>query len=116
MILAPQEINLALQDADIRQAIRGLAVRVNVVVLVPSKRRARDWEDLADVVTAADGIEAAVARLQSGEHVGLVVLISKYDGIDLPGKACEVLVIDGLPEAYGGIERNCCPQPRRPDQ
>ena len=105
MILAPQEINPALQDADIRQAIRGLADEVNVVVLVPSGRRAREWEDLADVVTAKDGIEAVVARLTSGEHVGLVVLISKYDGIDLPGKACEVLVVDGLPEAYGGIER-----------
>jgi hypothetical protein len=105
MILAPQEINPRLQEAEIRQAIRGLADQVNVVVLVPSKRRAGEWEDLADVVTAADGIEAVVDRLQSGEHVGLVVLINKYDGIDLPDDACRVLVIDGLPEAYGGIDR-----------
>jgi hypothetical protein len=105
MILAPQEINPTLRDDDIRQAVRELADQVNVVVLVPSRRRAGEWEDLADIVTAADGIEAAVNRLQSEDHVGLVVLISKYDGIDLPDKACRVLVIDGLPEAYGGIDR-----------
>jgi len=105
MILAPQEINPSLQDTNIRQAARDLADDVNVIVLVPSGRRASEWEDLADVVSAADGIEATVARLQSGEHVGLVVLINKYDGIDLPDDACRVLVIDGLPEAYGGIDR-----------
>jgi hypothetical protein len=105
MILAPQEINPDLQDAEIRHAVRRLADDVNVVVLVPSRRRADDWGDLADITAAADGIEAAAGRLLSGEHVGLVVLISKYDGIDLPGDACRVLVIDGLPEAYGGIER-----------
>ncbi|WP_210424707.1 helicase C-terminal domain-containing protein [Marichromatium bheemlicum] len=38
-------------------------------------------------------------------HVGLTVLINKYDGIDLPAKACELLVIDGLPEVYGLVER-----------
>src|SRR5205085_11167134 len=38
-------------------------------------------------------------------HVGLVVLINKYDGVDLPGDACHVLVIDSLPEAYGELAR-----------
>src|SRR5690606_18561852 len=38
-------------------------------------------------------------------HVGLVVLINKYDGIDLPGDACRILALDGLPEAYGALDR-----------
>ena len=81
-----------------------LADSMNTVVLVPSRRRSDDWADIADVVTAGDGIADAVEKLRSG-HVGLVVLINKYDGIDLPDEACRVLVIDGLPEAYGGIDR-----------
>ncbi|MFM9458164.1 hypothetical protein [Streptomyces europaeiscabiei] len=32
-------------------------------------------------------------------------MVDKYDGIDLPRKACEVLVLDGLPQAYGGLTR-----------
>src|SRR5690606_16822863 len=39
-------------------------------------------------------------------HVGLTVLINKYDGIDLPGDACELLIIDGLPEVHGLGERS----------
>lgn len=105
MILAPQEINPNLQEPEIRQAVSDLANEVNVVVLVPGWRRAAEWEGLADVTTAAEEIESVVARLQSGEPLGLVVMVNKYDGVDLPGKACEVLVIDGLPEAYGGIDR-----------
>ena len=73
MILALQEINPSLQEAEIRRAVRDLADEFNVVVLVPSGRRAGDWEDLADEIAAAEGIEAVVARLTSGEHVGLVV-------------------------------------------
>ena len=41
-------------------------------------------------------LEAGVARLKSG-HVGLVVLVNKYDGIDLPREACELRVVDGVP-------------------
>jgi hypothetical protein len=105
MILAPTEISPGLQEDGIRNAVRGLADSVNVVVLVPSKRKAGEWADLADVTTTAEEIAATVDRLQSGEHVGLVVMINKYDGIDLPDGACRVLVIDGLPEAYSGVDR-----------
>jgi hypothetical protein len=37
--------------------------------------------------------------------VGLVVLVTRYDGIDLPGDACRVLALDGLPETYGAVDR-----------
>lgn len=37
--------------------------------------------------------------------MGLVVLINKYDGIDLPGSACRILALDGVPEAYGALDR-----------
>ncbi len=104
MILAPQEIDPSISEDEIRHALHELAKQINVVVLVPSHRRAQEWARLANVTAAADAIASAVAELQAG-HVGLVVLVNKYDGIDLPNDACRILVIDGLPEAYGGIER-----------
>lgn len=104
MILAPQEINPLISDSAVRDSARELADNTNVVVLVPSMRRAESWRAVADVVTGADGIGDVVERLRSG-HVGLAVLISKYDGIDLPGEACRVLILDGLPEAYGPADR-----------
>jgi hypothetical protein len=105
LILAPQEISPQIQEHAIREAVDGFAEHRNVVVLVPSHRRAALWQEYADV-TASDspGIAAAVRRLRAG-HVGLAVLVNKYDGIDLPDEACRVLVLDGLPEVYSGLER-----------
>lgn len=49
-------------------------------------------------------IESAVNSLRGG-YLGLVVLINKYDGVDLPDDACRVLLIDGLPEVYEATAR-----------
>lgn len=104
MILAPQEINPDYTEEDIRAFVKEFAKRYNVVVIVPSKRRAVFWEDVANQTLDKDNIHKGVEKLRAG-HVGLTVLINKYDGIDLPGTACEILVIDGLPEVYGLGER-----------
>ncbi|QNA72005.1 DEAD/DEAH box helicase family protein [Streptomyces sp. So13.3] len=105
LILAPQEISPAIRESEVREMAADLAQRVNVVVIVPSYRRAAAWADYAEITAAeSEGIGDAVARLRAG-HVGLVVLVNQYDGIDLPRTACEVLVLDGLPQAYGGLTR-----------
>lgn len=33
------------------------------------------------------------------------MLINKYDGVDLPKAACELLIIDGIPEPMDGVEQ-----------
>ncbi|MGH3534432.1 MAG: helicase C-terminal domain-containing protein, partial [Pseudonocardiaceae bacterium] len=104
MILAPQEINPDVAPQDVRQAIAQLAARHNIVVLAPSDRVADAWAGLSVRVAHANDVSATVADLRAG-HVGLVVLVNKYDGIDLPDDACRVLVLDGLPEAASGDER-----------
>ncbi|HDR9039811.1 TPA: hypothetical protein QDA96_000433 [Burkholderia vietnamiensis] len=104
MILAPQEINPEYTFEDIKALVVEIAVDRNVVVIVPSKQRAGSWNDVAAQVLDKDTIREGVERLRTG-HVGLTVLINKYDGIDLPSTACEMLVIDGLPEVYGLGER-----------
>lgn len=104
MILAPQEINPDYSVEQIKELVSEIAEDLNVVVIVPSKPRAEFWNDVADQILDKDSIENGVEKLKDG-HVGLTVLINKYDGIDLPGEACELLVIDGLPEVYGLGER-----------
>ena len=50
------------------------------------------------------------------EHVGITVLINKYDGVDLPDEACRLLVIDGLPNMrsnYDAYEQNATPNNKR---
>jgi len=115
MILAPLEINpnfdelavmtLARDIADGKLAGPGEEAKpLNVVVLVPSDRRAGAWEGFADKIWHVGDLEAGVAALKAG-HLGLVVMVNKYDGIDLPGEACRLLVIDGLPRVFDAAER-----------
>ena len=104
MILAPQETRPDWTDTDIKEYVTDLARRYNVVVIVPSASRAEFWRDEADDELYANNLRAGIERLRSRTH-GLAILVNKYDGVDLPDDACRVLVIDGLPEAYSGIDR-----------
>ena len=104
MILMPLETHPGTTEADVRDFLAEQATRHNVVIIAPSWRRAEVWEPIAAAVYDRDTIEDGVNELRAG-HVGLVVLVNKYDGIDLPGEACRILALDGLPEAYGASER-----------
>ncbi|HEV2329131.1 MAG TPA: helicase C-terminal domain-containing protein [Verrucomicrobiae bacterium] len=104
MILIPQELNPEFGDDTLKAFFEGLAAKRNVVVIVPSKYRSQYWQDVAAMTLKAESLEEGIEKMKGG-HVGLVVLINKYDGIDLPKKACEVLVIDGLPDVRREIDK-----------
>lgn len=104
LILAPQEINPKITVDEIKALAAKKAKTVNVCVIVPSKERAKYWSDIADQTLTKDNIDAGTERLREG-HVGVTVFVNKYDGIDLPAEACEILIIDGLPEVEGLIAR-----------
>ena len=97
MILMPQELNSDLTTAAVRKLLTNLAEDVNVVVILPSRLAMEDWTDNADQVLVGDGVTGGIENLRQN-HVGLTVLVNRYDGIDLPGNACRVLAIVDLPE------------------
>ncbi|WP_143447402.1 DEAD/DEAH box helicase [Kineosporia sp. R_H_3] len=104
MILTPLETHPGTTDDEVRDFLVEQAARHNVVVIVPSRRRAAFWRDVAAAEHDSTTIHDGVRSLREG-HVGLVVLINRYDGIDLPGDACRILALDGLPEAYSALDR-----------
>ena len=97
MILMPQELNSDLTTENLRELLAELAEEVNVVVIVPSKAAARNWADSAHQIACWRRSCRWYREAPTG-HVGLTVLINRYDGIDLPGSACRVLAIVDLPE------------------
>lgn len=97
MILMPQELNPDLTPSDVRGLLIELAKKVNVVVIVPSTVAAENWKHFADQVLVGNGVSDGIEKLRNG-HVGLTILVNRYDGIDLPGPACRVLAIVDLPE------------------
>lgn len=105
LVLAPQELTPEITDEQVRNLADSIADEHNVVVLAPSWRIADQWEDYAKrTVSKMDEISDVVEELRSG-HVGLVVIVGRYDGIDLPDEACRLLLVDNLPFAYTGGQR-----------
>jgi len=96
LILFPSHLNKAVTDEDIKAKVIELSAIYNVVVIVPSAERALFWDSDRKRTATKDNIEKAVATLKN-KHIGLVVFVNRYDGIDLPEDACRILVIDGLP-------------------
>lgn len=104
IILSPVETSRQISVKDVRESAARFAASRNVVVITPSKHRATEWASYTSEIHFGTAVKGAVKRLKAG-YVGLVVLVARYDGVDLPGDACRVLVIDGLPERYSPQER-----------
>lgn len=97
LILFPKHINSDIKETDIKAKIEEIANTYNVVILVPSFNRAKFWDPEGQCTVKKDNIDRVVDFLKCGKHLGKVVIANRYDGIDLPGDACRLLVIDGLP-------------------
>lgn len=109
VILVPQAADYRLTDESVRDLAHAYAVGdrdqdgivdsnpLNVIVLVPSEYRARPWLDLGARLCLVGDLPSLLADIADKAHLGLVVLVNKYDGVDLPNDACRVLVVDGVP-------------------
>jgi hypothetical protein len=116
LILAPMAVTPRASAHGIRELVREFAdgdrtstgtptaPRLNAIVVVPSDRAAEAWNSYADIVCHVRNLHGVVERLKAGEHLGVVVMVNKYDGIDLPGAACRLLVLDGVPTPLSPAE------------
>lgn len=87
--------------------------RFGLVALVPSFNRTKDWESYGAVVARKDTVSDVIAGLKRGEFEKAVVLVNRYDGIDLPDDSCRILVFDSKPhsESLTDLYQESC----RPD-
>lgn len=97
LIIFPKHVNSDISEIEIKEKVEETARKYNVVILVPSFSRAKFWDEQGLQTATKDNIDGIVKTLKSGEHVGKIIFVNRYDGIDLPGDACRMLVIDGLP-------------------
>src|SRR5690606_32344790 len=82
IILTPVETSQEVSWEDVKAAAVAWARDVNVVVIVPSVARSASWADVTSEIHDKDSIVDCVGRLNSGDHLGVVVLIARYDGVD----------------------------------
>ncbi|MEW5861907.1 MAG: DEAD/DEAH box helicase [Cyanobacteriota bacterium] len=101
MILAPELMPFS--SDDVSQMLKELAKemanqqKVGTVILVPSNASAKLWEDVAIFSDSTEKVAAHVKELQEGKSHGPFVFANRYDGIDLPGSACRLLILSELP-------------------
>ena len=100
----PRHLNSEITDEEIKSKVFAISADHNVVVIVPSTERAKYWDPSGALTINKQNIESEIASLNSS-HVGLKVLVNRYDGIDLPDDACRMLVIDGLPPIKNAKEK-----------
>lgn len=96
LILIPKSIDTNVEDEQIRDFAIEQSKTENVVVIVPSFDKATFWEGDAHLMLSNDNINEGVEALKA-RHVGLTILVNRYDGVDLPDDACRLLIIDGVP-------------------
>jgi hypothetical protein len=65
-------------------------------IIVPSKPAAEKWKDIGTVYESKSG-HAGITEFANAADSRKLILAGLFDGIDLPGKACKVLVLDKIP-------------------
>jgi len=72
-------------------------------ILVPSNAQAREWETVGTRLPKGSGAEVLA---KFGNSVsGRLVLVARYDGLDLPGEMCKALIVEGLPRGENLVEQ-----------
>ncbi len=99
LIVAPRRYDKSLKDEDIRSFIKTTYVEKgeNVVIIVPSGSKGEVWEELGAKYVDKENIKQAIEDLKQSSG-NFLVLNNRYDGVDLAGKMCRILVLDGLPK------------------
>ena len=106
MVLVPSLIH---EELDRERMVKAYAApnpkrRHGVVVLATAFARIKDWESYGATVADKDSVGEAIESLREGEYEKAVVLVNRYDGIDLPDDTCRILIFDGKPYSESLID------------
>ncbi|MBP1884983.1 DEAD/DEAH box helicase family protein [Sinorhizobium mexicanum] len=82
----------------VKQIAKWIAAHAGVAILTPSGHIAQQWTDIAEYPETSTAVASRISDMQRGSFKGPVVLANRYDGIDLAGPSCRLLVMDGLPQ------------------
>lgn len=86
----------ASEKTDTFSYTRTLISDYKACVIVPTKKAAERWTKFGSLYDAKKG-HARIKAFAEAPDAPKLILAGIFDGIDLPGKACRVLVLDGIP-------------------
>ncbi len=101
LVIIPSQIG---SDQDDTEIAKQLISDKKALVLVPTYARAAKWQDMV-APPPREQVTQAVRVFKSDAGTPKLLLAARYDGVDLPGDTCRVMVIDDLPMGVGPLER-----------
>ena len=107
MIIIPGLTRLPDPDRVVKKMLSDFSgKKFGVVVLVPSGQSAKQWQNIGAVYAdSSEKVDEFVGLLVDRKSDGPYVFANRYDGIDLPGDSCRILIIDGIPLQSGEYEK-----------
>ena len=114
MVLLPTLIH---EELDRDQTVKAYAApnpkrQHGVVALATAFARVKDWEAYGAAIADKTSVGDVIEGLRQGQYEKTVVLVNRYDGIDLPDDTCRILIFDGKPYSESLIdlhEESCRP-------
>lgn len=91
-------------DEDQRNEAKSLVEDYKCCVISPSYKKGLEWVPPANIYDTDAGQEE-IDRFRESQEAEMLGLVARYDGIDLPGDACKILVLDRLPTGENLIDR-----------
>jgi replicative superfamily II helicase len=79
-------------------------IHKSVLFLTPSSYQAKKWNELARIAESPEEVDKFVNNLQNQIDIGPYVFSNRYDGIDLPGDACRILILSNIPRGINEYE------------
>lgn len=74
------------------------------LILVPTYLRAKKWQIFAEL-PPQEQVTKKVKEFKNSNETPKMILAARYDGVDLPGDTCRVMIIDDLPMGMGPLEK-----------
>lgn len=71
--------------------------KFGVTVLVPGYYKTGDWEKYGAVIGTTDKLQESLKKFDDGEFSSPLVLVNRYDGMDLADDKTRILILDSLP-------------------
>ena len=107
MILIPSLIDESLDRSRIVEffAKPNPKRKINIVALCPSFNACKDWEAYEARIAKSEDIDKFIDKLKDGADGRTLVIVNRYDGIDLPDRSCRILIFDSRPFPESLIDR-----------
>ncbi|MDR4470398.1 MAG: DEAD/DEAH box helicase family protein [Nitrospira sp.] len=107
MVLIPSLIHADLTRETVVEILaKPVASRkFGVVALSPSFERCKDWKGYGAIVAQKEDIDTRVQALRDKSYGETLVIVNRYDGIDLPDDSCRILILDRRPSPETLLDR-----------